>query len=223
MDVLFLSPQHPFEMPRFTRGLVEVGARVWGVGSDPVQSLPPLVRDNLTGYLRTPNILDEHDVIQRIEAWLGGRIPDRVETLWEPLVVLAARLRERWGMPGLSVNAAIGFRDKGLMKQRAAAAGVRVPRARRASTPEQILSAAHEVGFPLVIKPISGAGSADTFRVDNAAELRSRLPSIRHVREVSVEEYVTGEELTWDAILVDGRVAYQSITSYMPKPLIARH
>ena len=31
MDVLFLSPGHPSEMPEFVRGLSEVGARVWGV------------------------------------------------------------------------------------------------------------------------------------------------------------------------------------------------
>jgi hypothetical protein len=32
MNVVFLSPGFPNEMPRFVRGLASVGARVWGVG-----------------------------------------------------------------------------------------------------------------------------------------------------------------------------------------------
>ncbi len=48
-------------------------------------------------------------------------------TNWEPLVLLAARLRERFGIPGMSVDAVRGFRDKQLMKERVAAGGA--PRA----------------------------------------------------------------------------------------------
>jgi hypothetical protein len=44
---------------------------------------------------------------------------------WEPLVILAARLRERWGVPGMSVDVVRGFRDKQLMKERVRAAGLR--------------------------------------------------------------------------------------------------
>ena len=35
MNVLFLSPGFPAEMPRFARGLAGVGARVYGVGEQP--------------------------------------------------------------------------------------------------------------------------------------------------------------------------------------------
>jgi hypothetical protein len=71
--------------------------------------------------------MDEDDVIERVTAWMRGRKGiDRVVTNWEPLVILAARIRERHGMPGMSVDTA------GLPRQAAhegAGEGGRPPRA----------------------------------------------------------------------------------------------
>jgi hypothetical protein len=44
MNALLLSPGYPADMPEFTRGLAEAGARVIGVGDTPPDSLPGLVR-----------------------------------------------------------------------------------------------------------------------------------------------------------------------------------
>ena len=44
---------------------------------------------------------------------------DRVECLWEPYMLLAARIREAFGLPGLTVEQTVPFRDKETMKQRA--------------------------------------------------------------------------------------------------------
>src|SRR6185503_4878864 len=200
MDVVFLSPGYPPEMAHYTRGLAEVGARVWGVGDSHPKALPEEARRGLHDYLQVPRILDDEDVQARVAAWLGGRTPDRVEALWEPLVLLAAALREQLGVPGMSVNTVRGFRDKQLMKERVAAAGLRVPHAARVRTSTEARMAAERIGFPLVVKPIAGAGSADTYRVDDAQELERVLQLTRHVPEVSVEEFVEGEEFTYDTV-----------------------
>ena len=42
MRVVFLSPAYPPEMIEYTRGLVEVGAEVYGVGDTPVSYLGDL-------------------------------------------------------------------------------------------------------------------------------------------------------------------------------------
>ena len=225
MDVLFLSPHYPGEMHHFTRGLAEVGARVHGVGDQPVEGLPAMVRAHLSSYLHVPRIMDEADVTARVLRWVherGLRL-DRVESLWEPLVLLAARLRERLGVDGIGHDVALGFRDKGVMKQRVAAAGLRVPRARRAASEAEILAVAPEVGFPLVVKPIAGAGSADTFRADDLGALRARLDTMHVAGEWSVEEYIDGDEFTFDAICIEGRVVYQNVVQYLPRPMISRH
>jgi len=169
-----------------------------------------------------PRLLDEDDVLERATAWLRGRSIDRVLCNWEPLIVLAARMRERWGVPGMSVDTAIGFRDKDVMKQRVEAAGLRVPRAARARSARQVWAAAEEIGYPLILKPIAGAGSADTYRVDDAADLQRVLDAVRHVPEVSVEEFVHGEERTYDTVCVDGQPLFENVAQYLPRPLEAR-
>jgi biotin carboxylase len=215
-------------MQHFTRGLAEVGAKVYGVGDAPLGAMPTRLRSYLTGYLEVPRIMDEDDVIERASAWLRGHEIDRVLTNWEPTVLLAARLRERWGIPGMSVDAVTGFRDKQLMKERVAAAGLRVPRSQRVTRtdPERgvraMREAAERVGYPLIVKPIAGAGSADTYACRDAAQFEEVLRRTGHVREVSVEEYIEGEEFTYDTISINGRPAYENVAQYLPKPLEAR-
>jgi biotin carboxylase len=221
-DVLFLSPHYPPEMTQFTRGLHEVGARVWGVGDAPEHALPSPVRRRLAGYLHVPAILDEDDVVRRILHWLGGRRPDRVEGLWEVTALLAARLRDHLGIPGMSTDTVLGFRDKVLMKERVAAAGVPVPRTARARTRSEIVAFAERVGFPIVVKPTSGAGSADTWRANDAAELSAVLDRVRHVTECAVEEFVTGQEYTFETVCIDGRPVFTSVALYVPNTLVAR-
>ncbi len=222
MRVVFLSPAYPPEMVQYTRGLAEVGAEVYGVADTPREQLPAAVKPYLRDYLQVPRIMDEADVMERVSAWLQGRTVDRVLANWEPVVELAARLRERWGMPGMSLDTARGFRDKQLMKERVAAAGIRVPRSRRVKTAHEAREAAEEIGYPLILKPIAGAGSADTYRVDTPPELDHFIACLRLVPEVSCEEYIDGEEFTFDTICIDGVPATESIMAYFPKPLEMR-
>jgi biotin carboxylase len=222
MNVVFLAPQYPPEMREYTRGLAEVGARVLGVGDTHPGALPPELKAHLHDYLQVPRIMDEDDVIARVHAWLRGREVDRVLANWEPLVILAARLRERFGLPGMSVDTVTGFRDKQVMKERVAAAGLRVPLSVRVRTVSEAWSAAERIGYPLVIKPISGAGSADTHRVASGGELEDALSRMLHVGEASVEEFIEGEEFTFDTVCLGGKPLYMNVAQYLPKPLIAR-
>jgi biotin carboxylase len=219
MRVVFLSPTYPPEMRQFTRGLAEVGAQVLGVGDG---SPDAELRRWLDDYLQVPSIMDEEDVIARVHAWLRGREVDRVLANWEPLVIVAARLRERFGLPGMSVDAVRGFRDKQLMKDRVAAAGLRVPRAMRVRSAKEAWHAAEEIGFPAIIKPISGAGSADTYRLGDRGELERVLPRMRHVEEALVEEFIEGEEFTYDTVCIDGRPVYENVTQYLPNAIEMR-
>jgi hypothetical protein len=222
--VLFLSPGYPAEMPHFTQGLAEVGAAVVGVGEQPKEALPHRVRNALTNYIRVPSLFREDEAFQEImrEVTQAGVSFDRIETLWEPLVLLAARLREALGVPGLRVEQALPFRDKELMKRKLDAAGIRTPRHARCSTEKQIRAAVEAIGYPIMIKPIAGAGSADTHRVNDPADLERVIRSIRHVPVLSVEEFVEGREYTFDTICARGRPLFYNIAWYRPRPLVAR-
>jgi hypothetical protein len=82
---------------------------------------------------------------------------------------------------------------------------LRTPWHAAAGTVAEVWAAAERAGFPLIVKPIDGAGSADTYRADSTAELDAILPMIRHLPQVSVEEFIDAEEFTYDTICADGR------------------
>lgn len=222
MRVVFLAPAYPAEMPHFVRGLAEVGAHVIGVGEGPARALSPAVRRHLGDYIQVPRLFDEDDVVGRIVAYARTHPVDRVEALWEPLVIAAARAREALRLPGMSADTVRGFRDKQLMKERVKRAGLRVPKSHRVKTVAQVRAAAQDIGYPLILKPIDGAGSADTFRCDNDRDLEQALRHITHVTEASCEEFIDGEEFTYDTICVGGQPVYENVAQYLPRPLIAR-
>ena len=222
--VLMLSPGFPDDMPWFTRGLARIGAQVIGVGDQPVHAIPPAASEALSAYLPVKQLWEEDSTIDQVTRWLSstGVEVDRVECLWEPGVVLAAKLRARLGLPGLSVEQGVAFRDKETMKQVLDAAGIRTPHHYRASTADEVREAAHRISWPVIVKPIAGAGSADTYTAGSEEELEAALGAMGHVPEVSVEEFVEGEELTFDTVCAGGRVLFQNVGWYRPKPLVAR-
>ena len=222
MYVLMISPGYPQEIPYFTRALACAGARVLGVSDQPESALPSEASRHLAAYLQVPSLLDEDAVVESVRHWASPVRLDKVECLWEPGMLLAARIREALGVPGMTVAETLPFRDKDRMKQVLNAAGVRTPRHERATSAEECRDAASRIGFPLILKPIAGAGSADTYRVDGGAQLEETLPRLAHLPEVNIEEFIEGEEFTFDTVCVGGRVAYYSITKYRPHPLIAR-
>jgi hypothetical protein len=222
MNVLIISPGYPADMPEFTRGLAASGARVIGVGDQGPGALPALVRHSLDEYIQVRSLWNTGDVIAEVRAELRGTNLDRIECLWEPGIMLAAELRQHFGVPGLSVEQAHRFRDKEAMKIALDAAGIRTPKHVAVDSVAGCWEAAEAIGFPLILKPIAGAGSADTYRVNDVNELRAVLPLLRHVTTLSVEEFVDGEEFTFDTITIGGKIAYYNVAWYRPRPLIAR-
>jgi biotin carboxylase len=220
--VLLLGCAWPPELPFFARGLARVGARVFGVDSLPHSYLPPDARESLSGYLQVTSLFDEQAAFDAVRRWAGAVRFDQVETLWEPTVLLAARLREALGVPGLSYDQALCFRDKDRMKQAVSAAGLRTPRHQRASSARECAEAAEAVGFPICLKPVAGAGSENTFRVSSMEELEASLNKAGREREYNIEEFIEGEEFTFDTISVDARIVYESLSWYRPRPLIGR-
>lgn len=222
MNILIIQPGFPAEIPYFVRGLAQAGARVLGVGDQPKASLPAVAREGLSAYLQVGSLWDSRAVIAALRAW---RLPlklDRVECLWEVGMELAADVRAALRLPGLSQEATQLFRDKDRMRSVLDRAGVRNPRHRKATCDSEVLAAAEHTGFPLIIKPVAGAGSAHTHRVDEAAELPRVLRALRHIPEVVVEEFVEGTEYTFDTVCAGGEILFHNIELYRPDMLTAR-
>ncbi len=222
MNVLMISPGYPAEMALFTRGLARAGATVIGLGDQMPDALPPAARDALARYVHVGSLAAAAHVAATVRELSRQARIDQVECLWEPYMVLAARLREDLGLPGLTVAQTVPFRDKERMKQLLDAAGLRTPWHAAATTVAEVWAAAERAGYPLIVKPVDGAGSADTYRADSPAELDAILPSLRHVPRVSVEEFIEAEEFTYDTICAGGRILVENICQYHPRPLLTK-
>jgi hypothetical protein len=222
MNVIMISPGYPAEMALFARGLAAAGATVIGIGDQPPSAVPQPAREALAHYVQVGSLAGWDEVLGAVHELARHVQLDRVECLWEPYMMLAARLREELGLPGLTMQETLPFRDKELMKERLDAAGLRTPGHGSADTVAGVWAAAERLGYPLIIKPIAGAGSADTYRADSGADLDAILPMLRHVPHVIVEEFIDGEEFTYDTICAGGRVLFENICWYRPRPLLMK-
>eukprot|EP00435_Cladocopium_sp_Y103_P021248 s140_g5.t1 len=96
---------------------------------------------------------------------------DGIATFVELSVPLAARLAEALGLPGLRPAAVDAARNKhatrGCLKQ----AGLPTPRNFLITEEGKLQEAAQVVGFPAVLKPVSGAASLGVKKVTNPMEM----------------------------------------------------
>ena len=99
MNVVMLSPGYPAEMAYFTRALATVGATVIGVGDQPPSELPAAARDALAHYEHV-SLADENAVLTALHGLARHARIEQVECLWEPYMVLAARIRAASTMYG---------------------------------------------------------------------------------------------------------------------------
>jgi formate-dependent phosphoribosylglycinamide formyltransferase (GAR transformylase) len=221
VNIVMLSPGYPVEMSYFTRALATAGATVIGVGDQPAHDLAPAAREALAHYEHV-SLADEGGVLTALHGLARHIRIEQVECLWEPYMLLAARIRETFGLPGMTVEQTVPFRDKERMKQVLDAAGIRTPRHVSTHTVAGAWEAAERIGFPLIVKPIAGAGSADTHRVDSYDDLAQVLPTLTHVPEISVEEFIEAEEFTYDTVCAGGQILFENICWYRPRPLQTR-
>jgi formate-dependent phosphoribosylglycinamide formyltransferase (GAR transformylase) len=82
---------------------------------------------------------------------------------------------------------------------------------------------ADTVGYPLILKPRTGAGALDTTRVDSKAELDSALGRFggQGAASIAVEEFVEGHEGFYDTICVNGNISLDFASHYFPNVLEA--
>jgi len=97
---------------------------------------------------------------------------DAVTTFIELSVPLVARLCEAMGLPGFRPEAVDSARDKYRTRACLAAAGLPTPRNFLIKTVKDLDAAAAKVGFPAVLKPVSGAASLGVKKVESAEQLQ---------------------------------------------------
>lgn len=193
------------------------------VSQDPIERFPADLRTKVKAFVRVPDAFDAQRLAvgaREVAKQLGGRL-DSMFGILEQLQVPLAEARQILGLPGLTVDAAKNFRDKARMKDALRAHDLPCAGHALARTAEEALAFAQRVGFPLVVKPPDGAGSKQTFRVNDADELREALRQMppRPSNPVLLEEFMQGREFSFDSMSIGGKHLFHSISAYSPTPL----
>ncbi|MFE0098746.1 acetyl-CoA carboxylase biotin carboxylase subunit family protein [Streptomyces sp. NPDC059009] len=126
--------------------------------------------------LHAPDLQDV-EVLRALlaEHGMGPGDVDAVLSTLSLCVLPAARLAERLGARGTPYEGAAAARDKGRCREILRAAGVPSLGFAVVSALPEALRAADTIGYPVVIKPVSGVGKAVTSIVADAAGLRAHF------------------------------------------------
>jgi formate-dependent phosphoribosylglycinamide formyltransferase (GAR transformylase) len=221
MNVVFVEPSFPPTQRHFARALAEAGAYVVGIGERPGDWLDDELRGWLGEYHQIDAVTDVGHLTDFVR-WVQSRLwVDRLETTIEAHTLPVAHVREACGIPGTSSRTAWLCRDKPSMKQALREAGVPTAASTAAETAAQVYAFADAVGFPLILKPRTGAGALDTSRVDNRDELAAALDALGHADSIAVEEFVEGHEGFYDTLSVHGEPRLDFVSHYFPNVLEA--
>jgi carbamoylphosphate synthase large subunit len=223
MNVVFVEPFFPSSQRHFARALAEAGATVIGVGESPADALDEQLRGWLDHYERVPSVTDV-EAMTHVVRWVQDKLwVDRIEATIEAHTMATARVREACTIPGTSVRTAWLCRDKPSMKQALREAGVPTAASAAAGSAAEAVAFAEQVGFPVILKPRSGAGASGTMRAEDAAGLEHALGVFggQGVESIAVEEFVEGHEGFYDTITINGQVALDFVSHYYPNVLEA--
>jgi hypothetical protein len=128
-------------------------------------------------------------------------------------VLRTARLRERVGLSGFALQDAIYFRDKYKMKQLARSKNVPVTDFTLIHNAVDLIDFIHDVGYPVVVKPVDGRGSAGVEIIQNDMQLDHYLESgdLSKSAPRLAEKFVAGDMYQANGLYINGQCVLISI------------
>lgn len=145
-----------------------------------------------------------------------------VLSFFEFNVELAARLATELGLHAFRIADYRRFRDKTIMKQRVAAAGLRAPRfqcidnaAVESRTAAYFAELEQSLGLPFICKPIDAAGSVGVHKVASLEQFLAFQASGDCRRSVyEAEEFIDGTLFHCDFVVHEGKVVFRGCGEY---------
>ncbi|MBI5157886.1 MAG: ATP-grasp domain-containing protein [Acidimicrobiia bacterium] len=140
-------------------------------------------------------------------------------------VVVAALAAEALGLPHNTPSAVAATRDKAEMRRLLEAAGVPGARHGVATSVEEAVVVAADLGYPVVIKPRTLSASRGVIRVDDVGEVAIAFDRVAAIvaeagesLPLLVEEYLPGDEVAVEGIATAGGVEILAVFD-KPDPL----
>lgn len=223
VNVVFVAPYFGANMLQCLKAFAALeDMRLGIITQEPEEHVPPFLRERVAGHFRVQNCLDADQLVLAARAFQKewGRV-DRLLGYLEQMTLPLAQAREVLGIDGMKSIAARNFRDKNRMKEVLAKAGLPVARQARVTNAEDARRFVGAVGYPIVLKPLAGVGTKDTMRVSSDEELLVALNVLLPTSKspVQAEQFVSGQEHTFETASIRGKAVWSSSTYYLPGPL----
>jgi biotin carboxylase len=144
-------------------------------------------------------------------------------------VEIAALTAQALGFPHNPVGAIEASNDKYLMRQKLRRAGVSSPNFEIYRICENPRRIARELNYPVVLKPLHLTGSRGVIRADDPHQFTAAFARLGKIlsmpgtgpdpKRIMVEDYIPGDEVSVEGILLDGKLEVLAIYD-KPDPLI---
>lgn len=215
-NFVMISPHFPANFQPFAERLREQGFNTLGIADTPYEQLSEGLRNSLTEYYRVDNMEDYEQVYRAVGyfAHKYGRI-DRIESHNEYWLELDAKLRTDFNVFGYKTEDMKSIKTKSAMKEIFRKAGLKVAQGRVFKDDEDARKLAKQLNFPLIIKPNSGVGASDTYKIKSAEELDAFFGYKNPQVEYIMEEFIDGDIVTFDGLTDhNGNIVFYSGLEY---------
>ena len=204
-NFVFLSPNFPTNYWMFCRELKNNGMNVLGIGEQPYDELKPELKESLNEYYKVGS-LENYDEVYRAVAFFTfkyGRI-DWLESNNEYWLEQDARLRTDFNIcSGFKNEDMPRIKYKSKMKEYYSKVGIPVARYYLVESLEGSREFIEKVGYPVVVKPDNGVGAAATYKLKCDEDLVNFINNMPANVPYIMEEFVTAEVNSYDAIIDD--------------------
>ena len=200
-----MSPNFPTNYWMFCRELKNNGMNVLGIGEQPYDELKPELKESLNEYYKVGS-LENYDEVYRAVAFFTfkyGHI-DWLESNNEYWLEQDARLRTDFNIcSGFKNEDMPRIKYKSKMKEYYSKVGIPVARYYLVESLEGSREFIEKVGYPVVVKPDNGVGAAATYKLKCDEDLVNFINNMPANVPYIMEEFVTAEVNSYDAIIDD--------------------
>lgn len=216
LNFVMISPHFPKNYETFAHRLKEAGINTLGIADASYDELSDGLKSALTEYYRVDD-MNDYDQLYRAVGYFAhkyGKI-DRIESHNEYWLETDAKLRTDFNVFGFKDEDMESVKTKSKMKEIFRKNKIPVAKGRVFNDDKDARALSEELGFPVIVKPNSGVGASDTYKIKSKQELEDFF--IRKTQGVTyiMEEYIDGDIVTFDGLVDrDGNIVFSSTLTF---------
>jgi hypothetical protein len=223
--IAYITPNFTANAVRFIEALASLhDIRLIIISQEPVSLLPSWQQSRISVSREVADVFDKWTLIKVLTDLqkTTGTI-QRILGATEQLQVPMAEARNALGIDGMDIETAMNFRDKSRMKMLFNENKIPCAKHGLVHDLESAIRFTKTCPYPVVAKPVAGAGAQATYRITNDEEMHHAFSALGHASAdgVIIEEFIQGEEFSLDTISLNGKILGQTINQYYPTPLEA--